>query len=76
MDEDIEDVLAGRAHLVAHVQFADNPGRNEPGTGTIDWESTVRALRDLGYKGAIGLEYKPTRPSDESLKLTRTTLGL
>lgn len=76
MGEDIEDVLAGRTHLVAHVQFADTPGRHEPGTGTIDWQRTIGTLRDLGYDGAIGLEYKPTEPASQSLETTRATLGL
>lgn len=76
MGEDLSDVLSGRAHLVAHVQFADTPGRNEPGTGTIDWPATVSALRELGYDGGIGLEYRPTLPAVESLEATRSTLGL
>lgn len=35
MGEGLAKVLKGRIHLVRHVQFADNPGRNEPGTGAI-----------------------------------------
>lgn len=76
MDEDIRAVLDGRMHLVGHVQVADNPGRNEPGTGTIDWPTTIGALRELGYEGAIGLEYRPTMPSRGSLATTRAALGL
>jgi hydroxypyruvate isomerase len=76
MGEDLADVLSGRAHLVAHVQFADTPGRNEPGTGVIDWLATVSALRELGYDGGIGLEYRPTLPAVESLVATRSKLGL
>ncbi|MBU6393136.1 MAG: TIM barrel protein [Sphingomonadales bacterium] len=75
MGEDIADVLAGRMHLVAHVQVADMDDRHEPGTGSIDWAKTVETLRDLGYQGAIGLEYFPTLPMDQSLALTRETLG-
>ena len=62
-------------HLVEHVQVADAPGRNEPGSGTIDWRRTIADLRELGYEGAIGLEYKPTRPSAESLEMVREALG-
>ncbi|MDO7833732.1 TIM barrel protein [Sphingobium sp. HBC34] len=76
MGEDMEDVLKGRIHLVHHVQFADNPGRNEPGTGTIDWTATVAKLRALGYDGGIGLEYLPTMPSVESIAKSREATGL
>ncbi|NWK98709.1 hydroxypyruvate isomerase [Sphingobium lactosutens] len=76
MDEDMEAVLKGRIHLVQHVQFADNPGRNEPGTGTIDWSQTVSKLRALGYDGAIGLEYQPTMPTIESIAKVRAATGL
>lgn len=75
MGEDMREVLGGRMHLVAHVQVADMPGRNEPGTGTIDWAEKIETLRRLGYQGAIGLEYKPTLPAIESLEKTRAALG-
>jgi len=76
MGEDMADVLSGRLHLVHHVQVADMPGRNEPGTGTIDWPGVMQTLRDLGYDGAIGLEYRPTMPILESLAATRAALGV
>ncbi|MDE2410246.1 MAG: TIM barrel protein [Sphingomonadales bacterium] len=75
MGEDMAAVLAGRIDLVAHVQFADMDDRHEPGTGTVDWSRAMRILRDLGYRGGIGLEYFPTLPMDQSLQLTRETLG-
>lgn len=74
MGEDMAEVLAGRIHLVAHVQVADMPDRNEPGTGSLDWSAVVQILQDLGYSGAIGLEYFPTLPMDQSLALTRQKL--
>lgn len=76
MGEDLEEVLKGRIHLVQHVQFADNPGRNEPGTGTIDWPLTVSKLQALGYDGAVGLEYQPTKPSLDSIAQARAVTGL
>lgn len=76
MGEDMVEVLRGRIHLVAHVQVADIDERNEPGTGTLDWARIIQGLEDLGYTGAIGLEYFPTLPMDQSLALTRQSLGL
>ncbi|WP_420381137.1 TIM barrel protein [Novosphingobium sp.] len=75
MGEDIAEVLAGRTHLVAHVQVADMDDRNEPGTGSLDWSKVMQTLDTLGYTGAIGLEYFPTLPMDQSLALTRQKLG-
>ncbi|MFX8039878.1 TIM barrel protein, partial [Acinetobacter baumannii] len=60
MGEDMAEVLAGRIHLVAHVQVADMDDRHEPGTGSLDWAHVMQTLRTLGYGGAIGLEYFPT----------------
>ncbi|MBC2651132.1 TIM barrel protein [Novosphingobium flavum] len=76
MGEDMAEVLAGRIHLVAHVQVADMDDRHEPGTGTLDWGRIMQTLTDLGYTGGIGLEYFPTLPMDQSLQLTRATLAV
>ncbi|HQS68063.1 MAG: hydroxypyruvate isomerase [Novosphingobium sp. 28-62-57] len=75
MGEDMRSVLAGRMHLVEHVQVADSPGRNEPGTGTIDWAQAMATLRDLGYSGPFGLEYRPTLEAAASLAASRKVLG-
>ncbi len=50
-----------RTHLprIRHVQLADNPGRNEPGTGEINYAFLFRWLDEIGYAGWIGCEYKP-----------------
>ncbi|MHA6801263.1 hydroxypyruvate isomerase family protein [Bounagaea algeriensis] len=51
---------------IGHVQIADAPGRNEPGTGSIDFSRHFRELDDLGYTGHIGLEYKPSAATTDS----------
>lgn len=76
MGEDMRTVLAGRMHLVEHVQVADSPGRNEPGSGTIDWIETMTTLRELGYRSALGLEYRPTLDAAASLAASRVALGV
>jgi hydroxypyruvate isomerase len=58
-----------RKHLprIGHIQLADNPGRNEPGTGEINYAWLFRHIDALGWRGTIGCEYKPR---------TTTTAGL
>lgn len=75
MDERTEDVLAGRIGRVFHVHVADHPGRNEPGTGTIDFAYRLSWIFANGYTGAIGLEYKPTAPGADVVKAAIATLG-
>jgi hydroxypyruvate isomerase len=41
---------------IGEVQVADNPGRFEPCTGEINFAGVARALKAMGYNGAVGLE--------------------
>jgi len=69
--DDVDKMIAAQADRIAHVQIADAPGRNEPGTGTLP---LVRQLEDLyagGYDGWVGLEYKPSTTSDLSFDWLR-----
>lgn len=52
---------------IAHVQLADNPGRNEPGTGEINYPFLFAALDGEGYAGWIGCEYKPKTTTSAGL---------
>lgn len=67
MGEKIGEVLEGRLDRVAHVHLADTPGRHEPGSGTMDWQRRLDWLTMHGYRGWVGLEYKPTKPTEQSL---------
>ncbi|HVY49952.1 MAG TPA: TIM barrel protein [Devosia sp.] len=67
MGEHTEDVLNGRVDRVAHVHLADTQGRGEPGSGAMDWRARVDWLEEHGYAGYVGLEYRPTRGTLESL---------
>lgn len=65
--EDLAEVVDRYAGKAGHVQIADNPGRGAPGTGALPLEELLDRLRDAGYRGWVGLEYKPgDRPSAES----------
>jgi hydroxypyruvate isomerase len=58
-----------RNHLpsVGHVHIADNPGRNEPGTGELAYERVLGALADAGYDGYVGCEFTPTGDPEGAL---------
>lgn len=51
---------------IDHIQIADSPERNQPGTGEMDYGSIFKAIHEIGYKGQIGLEYTPQGTSEES----------
>ena len=65
-----------KAHLskIAHLQLADNPGRNEPGTGEINYAFLFQFIDLLGYNGWIGCEYKPRTTTTEGLGWLRSCL--
>ncbi|MCZ8273441.1 MAG: hydroxypyruvate isomerase [Microcystis sp. LE19-4.1E] len=52
---------------IAHIQLADNPGRNEPGTGEINYPYLFGHLDKIGYAGWVGCEYKPKTTTVEGL---------
>jgi hydroxypyruvate isomerase len=56
---------------IAHIQVADNPGRNEPGTGEINYPFVFAAIDRLGYQGWIGAEYKPAGKTSDGLGWTK-----
>jgi hydroxypyruvate isomerase len=53
------------------MQLADNPGRNEPGTGEINYPFLFKHIDRIGYKGWIGCEYKPATSTEASLEWLR-----
>lgn len=57
---------------IAHIQLADNPGRNEPGTGEINYPYLFRHLDKIGYAGWVGCEYKPKTATVEGLEWLKT----
>jgi hydroxypyruvate isomerase len=67
MEGDIARSLQKHLAHIAHVQLADNPGRNEPGTGEINYPFLFRHLDHIGYAGWIGCEYKPRGATEAGL---------
>nr|WP_276611347.1 TIM barrel protein [Fodinibius halophilus] len=42
---------------IAYIQVGDNPGRNEPTTGEINYRNLFKFLAKKGYEGIIGMEH-------------------
>ncbi len=59
MEGDLVTTFKRLKERIAHVQIADNPGRNEPGTGEINYPFIFDMLDREGYQGWVGCEYKP-----------------
>lgn len=67
MEGELATTMQKHLNRIAHIQLADNPGRNEPGTGEINYRFLFQHLDKLGYSGWIGCEYKPATTTEAGL---------
>ncbi len=67
MGENVADFITRHADRIGHIQFADYPGRGQPGTGEIDFQQVFSAIEKSTYSGWCGAEYKPVGASCDSL---------
>ena len=64
MEGELSKTLETNLAKIAHIQLADNPGRNEPGTGEINYAHLFKLIDRIGYQGWIGCEYKPASSTE------------
>ncbi|SFB89602.1 hydroxypyruvate isomerase [Marinospirillum celere] len=57
MGDNPAQLILENANQLAHVQFADSPGRSHPGTGNLDWIAIWEALAKVHYQGWMAAEY-------------------
>lgn len=67
MEGDLARTIEQNLGRIAHIQLADNPGRNEPGTGEINYPFLYRHIDRIGYTGWVGAEYKPKAGTEAGL---------
>ncbi|MDX1635797.1 MAG: hydroxypyruvate isomerase [Marinobacter sp.] len=67
MEGDLIRTLERLLPMIGHIQFADNPGRHEPGTGEINFDRVFEAIDRLGYPGWVSAEYHPAATTDAGL---------
>lgn len=69
MKEELSSAITEAMPYIGHVQIAQAPNRNEPNTpGEIDYKDVFLLLESVGYKGWVGLEYKPVNGTSAGLK--------
>ncbi|WP_445116534.1 hydroxypyruvate isomerase family protein [Acinetobacter sp. WZC-1] len=66
MGEPVLEALQENLEQIGHIQFADCPGRHEPDTGKINFQTIFEWLKHSAYTGYIAAEYKPQYQSNQS----------
>lgn len=64
---EIAATIAKTLDRIGHIQFADNPGRNEPGTGELNFDFLFAHIDRIGYSGWVGAEYRPAAGTEAGL---------
>jgi len=54
----------GYIERINHYHIADNPGRKQPGTGELNYVNILRAIKDTGFDGFVGIECGYTIDTD------------
>jgi hydroxypyruvate isomerase len=67
MGEALVDNFGRLLPFIGHVQVADQPGRHEPGSGTVDFATVFTAIRASGYDGWVGAEYRPLGQTSDGM---------
>ncbi|MBP1988771.1 TIM barrel protein [Paenibacillus eucommiae] len=57
----------GYKDRINHYHIADNPGRKQPGTGELNYFNILKAIKETGFNGFIGLECGYTIDTDTAL---------
>ncbi len=50
---------------IGYFQVGDNPGRNEPGTGEINYLNVFRHIHSKGFSGIVGMEHGNSMKGEE-----------
>lgn len=61
---------------IGQLQVADVPGRQEPGTGEVNWRAIAKAVTETHFTGPIGLEAFASGDSDKALDAFREAFTL
>lgn len=66
-EPDLPAAIRRAGPAIGHVQFADAPGRHEPGSGGTDFAAALAALSEAGYRDMLSAEYVPQGATEAGL---------
>jgi 2-dehydrotetronate isomerase len=76
MEGDLVRRIEKHRDLIGHVQVAGVPSRAEPDEDNeVNVRAIFRALDSIGYRGLVGLEYKPRGRTEDGLGWMRDMRG-
>jgi hydroxypyruvate isomerase len=61
MDGNLIATIRQNTARIGHFHVGDVPGRHEPGTGEINYANVFKAIRELGYRDFVAMEYVPAK---------------
>mgnify|MGYP003309260570 FL=1 len=67
MEGNLVETIRRNLDRIGHIQFADTPGRQEPGTGEINFFNLFNSIDEMGWKGWLGAEYVPSTRTESTL---------
>jgi len=67
-NEDIYADIENELHHIGYFHIADKPGRNEPGTGTINYAEILSILKKKKFAGTVGFEFLPKHDTQSALR--------
>ncbi len=76
MDENSGLFIDQYSDKIGHIQFADVPGRGQPGTGDVNFKKLFSTIEKSDFSGWVGAEYNPVGASNQSVGWLRTIHGL
>ncbi|HBM3060187.1 TPA: TIM barrel protein [Klebsiella oxytoca] len=69
--DDVMHPLLKFYNSIKHIHISDYPGRHEPGTGNLDFDSIFQFLNDNNYAGVVGCEYEPLTSTEASIEFIK-----
>jgi len=62
--------------FIGEIQVADVPGRQEPGSGEINYPAIARALKAMGYRGPVCMEAFASGSAEDGLAAFKTAFTI